>query len=140
VSIHLQEFSHWTFLINYRLLTNYANLRVASTSVRLQPCILVQKGVRLGTPFLPHYTPALILNITCTLYRRTDGGVTRSLIQGRVKLSWRWPAKNQSEKFKKWEWIRMLQMSILAKKTKTPRKTWKNNDPLKLQKTLNIKM
>ena len=69
VSIRLREFSHWIFLFQCRLLTNNANLRVASTSVRPQPCfnvtvriphlqvtLLVQKGV--GTPFPPHYTHA----------------------------------------------------------------------------------
>jgi len=70
VGILLQEFPHWILLFHCRLLNNSANLRVASTSVRSQPCfniivwtphlqvtLLVQKSV--GTPFPPHYTPEL---------------------------------------------------------------------------------
>ena len=38
VSIYLQELLHWIFLFHWRLLTSSANLRVASTSVRSQPC------------------------------------------------------------------------------------------------------
>ena len=62
VSIRLQEFPNWIVLFHCRLLTRSANLRVASTSVRSQPCfdviiwiphlqvtLRVQKGV--GTPF-----------------------------------------------------------------------------------------
>ena len=68
VSIRLQEFPHWIFLFHCRLLTSIANLRVAGTSVKLQPCfnvivsiphpqvtLLVQKGV--GTPFPRVPTP-----------------------------------------------------------------------------------
>ena len=68
VSIRLQEFPHWIFLLHCRLLTNSAKLCVASTSVRSQPCfnvivwiphlqvtLLVQK--RFGNAFPPHYTP-----------------------------------------------------------------------------------
>jgi len=38
VSIRLQEFPHWIFLFHCRLLTSSANLRVAGTYVRSQPC------------------------------------------------------------------------------------------------------
>ena len=41
VSIRLQEFLHWIFLFHCRFMTSTANLRVASTSVRSQPCLKV---------------------------------------------------------------------------------------------------
>jgi len=41
VSILLQEVPHWILLFHCRLLNSSANLRVASTSVRSQPCFKV---------------------------------------------------------------------------------------------------
>jgi len=50
VSIRRQEFLHWIFLSQCRLLISSADLRVTNTSMRSQPCFnLVQKSV--GTPF-----------------------------------------------------------------------------------------
>jgi len=40
-SICLQELLHWIFLFHCRLLTSSANLHVASTSMRSQPCFNV---------------------------------------------------------------------------------------------------
>jgi len=78
--IRLQEFPHSIFLFHSRLLTRSANLRVASTSLRSQPCfdlivwiphfqvtLLVQKGV--GTPFQRVPTAlhlCLTYNFACT--------------------------------------------------------------------------
>jgi len=41
VSVCLQELLHWIFLFHCRLLTSSANLHVARTSVRSQPCFNV---------------------------------------------------------------------------------------------------
>jgi len=57
VSIRLQEFQHWNFPFHRRLLTSSANLRVASTSVRSQPCFNVIFCEKVWER-RSHYTPA----------------------------------------------------------------------------------
>ena len=56
VSTRLQKFPHWIFLFHCKLLTSSANLRVASTSMRLQPCfysILSKSSDNVPTPIPP---------------------------------------------------------------------------------------
>jgi len=64
VSIRLQEFPHCIFLFHGRLLTSSANLRVASTSVRLQSCFIVICAKSCGNGILMRSHPTTSLKKT----------------------------------------------------------------------------